>query len=241
VRPPTEGVQQAVEDAIDLLSCLDALGGRHGTVTLFRDADVDRACKIVYDTQILDQIRDWREEDRERARAAAGKGSPGHGGAPLTLGARAVVVALVLLGLNSEPLLITNVVTLMEVRISRHKQAELGIDTSSAPPDTASAEELRAYSRSRYARAWRRIRELFDVIEPYPVPHRRLLTDEEYLEVRTSWDPEEVARKRDRLDWVVNQLMEVSLRAAPTRVKAAWRGSTCIDGTGLRLWARGPT
>ena len=83
------------------------------------------------------------------------------------------------------------------------------------------------------------MRDITEAIEPYPVQRRRLQSKKEFQEVAAARRPEDIDRKRRRLDWLGNQLVEASIKHLPRSVRRRWRGSTCVDATPLRLWARG--
>jgi hypothetical protein len=183
------------------------------------DQRVALTIRLIEVSGICARVAKWRSEDQEKA----GKG---HGGRPGNLDDRVVLVLLLVLALEGSPLLVTRMAEVIEDRLSREAKAMLGIN-----PD-------QTRDTGWYDRCWRAFHSLVDVIDPFPGPRNRLLTTDEWAEIIAARDPEESERKQERLDWVTNQLLEVSMQAMPRSVRRKWKGNVCIDATPVAAFGK---
>lgn len=212
-----DSARDAADEALARLVCSGDLGGSAKAV--IPDRMVEAAITIVESTGICEQLAAWRAEDRVREH----KGS---GGRPASLDDRAVMVLLVLLALEHAPLLVSRMAEMIACRLSGRAKALLGIDS----------EETK--ERDWYDRTWRAVHSLLAVIDPFPGPRSRLLTKAEWADVVAARDPMESVRKQARLDWVTNQLVEVTMRMIPRAVRRKWKGNTCIDATPVAAFGK---
>jgi hypothetical protein len=183
------------------------------------DQRVALTIRLIDLSEICAHVAKWRSEDQENA-------SKGRGGRPGSLDDRLVLVLLLVLALEGSPLLVTHAAAVVEHRLSSEAKAMLGIS-----PDCIS-------NPVWYDRFWRAFHSLLDVIDPYPGPRNRLLTVDEWADVIASRNPEECERKRERLNWVANQLLEASMRMLPRSVRRKWKGNVCIDATPVAAFGK---
>ena len=93
--------------------------------------------------------------------------------------------------------------------------------------------------------AYRRVRYCFHAIvstaDPSALPKNRRLTDDE-LQARTKpMAPGQAAAARDRLESLVNALLEASVSVLSEDERAAFGGGTGLDATPVPLFSRGPS
>ena len=165
---------------------------------------------------ILQQVRQWRDED------TAG-GHPG--GRPGSITDRQVLVLLLLLAFNGEPLHITRLTELLTARLTRNALTDLGL------PGKCDADYGAMYHRLRRA-----LHSLVAVIDPKPGTGGRRRTLAEVEAIKEARDPAESAKKQQRLEWVTNALLEATFTTLPAHVRARWQGNICVDAT---PWGRG--
>jgi len=153
-------------------------------------------------------------------------------GRPRPLPARAVLTALLCLALDDRPLFLTEVTRLLFCQLPPAGRRLLGV------PDTAGTERafLAAYRRVRYC-----FHAIVSVADPSPLPKNRRLTAGE-LKARTKpMTPDQATAARDRLEALVNALLEASISVLTTAERAAFDGCTGLDATPVPLFSRGPS
>ncbi|MCB0964032.1 MAG: hypothetical protein KDA98_12150 [Acidimicrobiales bacterium] len=62
------------------------------------------------------------------------------------------------------------------------------------------------------------------------------MTKAEFDSLVAKRDPEETARKAERLAWFANALVEASLLECPREIRRRWKGNAAVDGTLVRAW-----
>ena len=153
-------------------------------------------------------------------------------GRPRPLPARAVLTALLCLGLDDRPLFLTEATRLLFCQLSPASRRLLGV------PGTVSGERafLAAYRRVRYC-----FGAICSVADPSPLPKNRRLTAGE-LKARTKpMTPDQATAARDRLETLVNALLEASVSVLTQAERAAFDGGTGLDATAVPLFSRGPS
>jgi len=153
-------------------------------------------------------------------------------GRPRPLPARAVLIALLCLALDDRPLFLTEITRLLFCQLPPAGRRLLGV------PGTAGTERafLAAYRRVRYC-----FHAIVSVADPSPLPKNRRLTGGE-LKARTKpMTPDQGTAARDRLEALVNALLEASISVLTTAERAASDGCTGLDATPVPLFSRGPS
>jgi hypothetical protein len=153
-------------------------------------------------------------------------------GRPRPLPARAVLTALLCLALDGRPLFLTEATRLLFGQLSDASRALLGV-TGTAATQRAF---LAAYRRVRYC-----FHQILKVADPSALPKNRRLTGDD-LKARTQpMTPAQAEAARDRLEALVNALLEASITVLTDDERAAFDGGTGLDATPVPLFSRGPS
>ena len=153
-------------------------------------------------------------------------------GRPRPLPVRAVLTALLCLALDDRPLFLTDATRLLFCQLPPASRRLLGV------PGTVTTERAfqAAYRRVRYC-----FGQILTVADPSPLPKNRRLTGGE-LRARTKpMTPGQATAARDRLEALVNALLEASVSVLTEDERAASGGSTGLDATPVPLFSRGPS
>ena len=153
-------------------------------------------------------------------------------GRPRLLPVHAVLTALLCLALEDRPLFLTEVTRLLFCQLPPAGRRLLGV------PGTATTQRafLAAYRRVRYC-----FHAIVSAADPSPLPKNRRLTAGE-LKARTKpMTPDQATAARDRLEALVNALLEASISVLTTAERAAFDGGTALDATPVPLFSRGPS
>ena len=170
-------------------------------------------------------IAGWKEENRR-----------GPTGRPETFPVRAVLVAMALAADSRQSMLVTTFCRVMFHQISPAMRSELEIPDRPAQGDKRAWDDI--YRNVRY-----RTHRLLDLVDPSPYPKNRRLTPDEFdaaVERRLAErSQDDLDTRRDRLEWLANQIVESSIRVLPRDIRRQWRGSGAIDATVVAAYARG--
>jgi hypothetical protein len=153
-------------------------------------------------------------------------------GRPRPLPVRAVLTALLCLALDDRPLFPTEATRLLFCQLSDASRARLGV------PGTAPTQRafLAAYRRVRYC-----FHQICGAVDPSPLPKNRRLAPDD-LKARIKKITTAQAREaRDRLEALVNALIEASISVLDQEERAAFDGCTGLDATPVPLFSRGPS
>ena len=153
-------------------------------------------------------------------------------GRPRPLPVRAVLTALLSLALDDRPLFLTEATRLLFSQLSPASRRLLAV------PGTATTERafLAACRRVRYC-----FGQILKVADPSALPKNRRLTEHE-LKARTRpMTPDQATAARDRLEALVNTLLEASVAVLDGDERAAFDGCTGLDATPVPLFSRGPS
>jgi hypothetical protein len=152
-------------------------------------------------------------------------------GRPRSLPARAVLAALLLLAMDDRPLHLTRVTDLLFRRLTPASRALLGV--------TGTATSHRAFLA-----AYRRVRYCFHLTcsaaDPSGLPKNRCLTPPELAAASRPLPPQQAMAARDRLEPLINALLEASVSVLHDAERAA-PGGTGLDATAVPLFSRGPS
>ena len=153
-------------------------------------------------------------------------------GRPRPLPARAVLTALLCLALDDRPLFLTEATRLLFGQLSDASRALLGI-TGTAATQRAF---LAAYRRVRYC-----FHQILTVADPSALPKNRRLTEDDLKARAQPMTPAQAEAARDRLEALVNALLEASVTVLTDDERAAFDGCTGLDATAVPLFSRGPS
>ena len=152
-------------------------------------------------------------------------------GRPRSLPVRAVLAALLLLAMDDRPLHLTRVTDLLFRRLTPASRALLGV--------TGTATSHRAFLA-----AYRRVRYCFHLTcsaaDPSGLPKNRCLTPPELAAASRPLPPQQAMAARDRLETLINALLEASVSVLHDAERAA-PGGTGLDATAVPLFSRGPS
>jgi len=153
-------------------------------------------------------------------------------GRPRPLPVRAVLTALLCLALDDRPLFLTEATRLLFCQLPPASRRLLGV------PGTATTERA-------FKAAYRRVRYCFHAIvstaDPSALPKNRRLTGDELKARIKPVTPDQATAARDRLEALVNALLEASVSVLTTAERAASGGGTALDATPVPLFSRGPS
>jgi hypothetical protein len=209
-------------DAADgeLERCLrvGSFGGHRGVARSISDSTVAGALSIVDGTDLVARVTTWRAEDAKDRHA---------GGRSKAIDDRAIIALLVLLALEGMPLFVSNIADLIQNRLSTNARVLLGI------------RQLAADGEDWYDRSSRAVHRLLAVIDPYPSPHKRQISSEEFEVIEARRDPIEVQRREERLNEFANVLVLAPWQMVPREIRRRWSGNICVDATPVKAFARG--
>ena len=153
-------------------------------------------------------------------------------GRPRPLPARAVLAALVCLGLDDRPLFLTEATRLLFCQLSQTSRRLLGV------PGTVSGERafLAAYRRVRYC-----FGAICSVMDPSPLPKNRRLSEQDLTARTRKMTPAQIQAARGRLEAFINSLIEASISVLTDEECAEFDGCTGLDATPVPLFSRGPS
>jgi hypothetical protein len=145
---------------------------------------------------------------------------------------RAVLTALLCLAPDDRPLFLTDATRLLFCQLPEASRTMLGV--------TGSVATQRAFKA-----ACRRVRYCFHAIlsvaDPSALPENRRLTAGELQARIKPMTPGQATAARDRLEALVNALLEASVPVLAGEERAACGGGTSLDATPVPLFSRGPS
>jgi hypothetical protein len=189
------------------------------------DDEVVRDVMAMVDASpLVATVEEWRAEERR-----------GPGGRPETFPVRALLVAMVLCPGTGYPVLATAMAGVLFRRISPTMRHELGVPT---PPGRLDVHgQLAAYRNVRT-----RLHALLGLMDPSPTPKNRRLDPATYAarlaERQAAHTGEEWAERARRLEWFINQVIEMSLQTQPREIRRRWKGNSAVDATVVPTFAR---
>jgi len=145
---------------------------------------------------------------------------------------RAVLTALLCLALDDRPLHLTEATRVLFDRISDASRALLGVTGAI----TGRRGFLAAYRRVRYC-----FHALLSVADPSALPKNRRLTPEQLTAASRKMTPAQATAARDRLETLINSLVEASVSVLDDAERTACDGSAGLDATAVPLFSRGPS
>jgi hypothetical protein len=153
-------------------------------------------------------------------------------GRPRPLPVRAVLTALLCLALGDRPLFLTEATRLLFCQLGDASRALLGV-TGTAAGQRAF---LAACRRVRYC-----LHQILKVADPSALPKNRRLTAGELAAAASKVVPAQAGAARDRLEALVNALLEASISVLSEDERAASGGPAGLDATPVPLFSRGPS
>ena len=145
---------------------------------------------------------------------------------------RAVLTALLCLALDDRPLFLTDATRLLFCQLPEASRTMLGVTGTVATQRAFKA----AYRRVRYC-----FHAILSVADPSALPKNRRLTQDELKARIKPMTPDQATAARDRLEALVNALLEASVSVLTKEERAAFDGGTSLDATPVPLFSRGPS
>jgi len=207
-----------VDEALERCVATGAFGGRRGITRSISDSTVVGALSVVVASGVAARVEAWRAEDAKNRHA---------GGRIGAIDDRAIIALLVLLALDGAPLFVSNIADLIENRLSMSARGLLGI------------RQLAADGDDWYDRSWRAVHRLLSVIDPYPTPHKKRISVEEFKIIEAQRDPIEVQRREEWLNEFADGLVKATWQMVPREIRRRWSGNICVDATPVKAFARG--
>jgi len=171
------------------------------------DETLHLAAGLIDSSGVLERMVGWKAEERR-----------GPGGRPETFPVRALLVVMVACALTDQPLYLTRFCEVMFVQLSPEWRRRLGIFDPPDERDEAGRKRLYRNVRTRFHR-------ILDLMDPSPTPKNRRLDDATFTrltEQRQAERTEEQWSERYlRLEWVINQLIEASIKLLSREVRRA--------------------
>ena len=153
-------------------------------------------------------------------------------GRPRPLPVRAVLTALLCLALADRPLFLTEATQLLFCQLPDASRALLGVPGAAATHRAF----LAAYRRVRYC-----FHQICGVVDPSPLPKNRRLSEQDLKTRIRQITTVQAQAARDRLEALVNALLEASISVLDDEERAASDGSAGLDATPVPLFSRGPS
>ena len=156
---------------------------------------------------------------------------------------RAVIVAWFVLKITRRPLTHTEVGRFLLHNLNGERRALLGIGPV-VPDPTGQSPLSRSLldKRAATARVGRLVKWMNLVVDPseYDQPRSRVHPDQKET-LRRDISAADLEAARERLDWVVTQIMAAPIKAMPRRLRRQWGGGAAVDDTHLPVAARKAT
>jgi hypothetical protein len=195
-----------------------------GKATKFSKEDVRLAITRIESTGIIQKLEAWRAEDSTRK---------GPGGRPPIVTDLTVLAILLLLVRERSPLWVTEMRNVLWFRLSPEARELLGLRPDS---DTVSD---RAQAKNWYNNAWNALHRFVDIMDPYPGPKHKLLNLAEREAIMTARDKNTMRRRKERLDWFSNQMLEMTFMMQPRRIRRRRRRiDVAFDQTAVNAVSR---
>lgn len=172
--------------------------------------DVEDTRKYVLNSQVLDMLKDWEQEDRKQAGLRGARGPFASSEQILTL--------FLMLARKEKPLTLTGATSLVNYGMESEARAELGLSFSN---DVATAQQI-------YDRLHRSFHRFLKVIDPYPMKRRCLMTKAEFTAWVEASDQQRQSILLERCRTVFNRML---LATVPRWVRRRSNGNVVIDGT----------
>jgi len=207
-----------VDEALERCLATGAFGSRRDVTQPILDSTVSAALAIVDAAGVSDKIANWRAADATDRHP---------GGRPGALDDRAIMALFVLLALENSPLYIDKVAYAIEERLSERAKAFLHIRQFASDGD------------DWYDRCGRAIHRVLNVIDPYPAPRKKRISQAEFAVIETRRDPDTVKCREERLNEFADGLLKATWQMVPREIRRQWSGNICVDATPVKAFARG--
>jgi hypothetical protein len=216
------GDEGELQEGVDRPFELTLLPSHRSTVG---DETIRLSVRIVDASGIAGQLGVWKEAGRR-----------GPGGRPETFSTRAMLVGLVACALTNQPLHRDRLTEILFSQLSPAWRGQLGLPEPPAPGD-------RLGWKAIYRNVGTRFHGMLALVDPSATPKNRRLDADTFNRLtaqrRGELSEDEWAERYDRLEWLINALIEAGIAVLlPREVRRAFHGSVGVDGTLVRGHSR---
>ena len=188
------------------------------------DETIRLSIRLVDKSGIVGRLATWKEAERR-----------GPGGRPETFPTRSLLVGLMVCVLTNQPLHLTRVTEILFTQFSPACRKQLRLPAPPAANDRQAWEALYRNVRTRF-------HGMLALVDPSATPKNRRFDDDTFNRLTAQrlaeLSEEEWGERYDRLEWMINALIEASVGLLPRDVRRAFRGSVGVDGTLVRAHSR---
>lgn len=183
---------------------------------------------VVDDSGVIDLIEHWTEED------GIGLGGVGR---PREMPIRSVLVLMVMLAIDNQPMHLTKARDIICDRATDNALKTLGFPVR----DETDYKTLRG-RKQWYDKLWHAYHAILRVVDPVlEISYKQRLTREEYDALVVSRDPELVEARRKRLTLFNNSLIMAAAKVIGEKEFNQWTGDVAVDGTPIKAANNGST
>ncbi|MHC2850522.1 hypothetical protein ACUXOC_001995 [Corynebacterium mucifaciens] len=176
---------------------------------------------VVDDSGVIDLIEHWTEQD------GIGVGGVGR---PREIPIRSVLVLMVMLAIDNQPMHLTKARDIICDRATDNALKTLGFPTR----DETDYKSLRG-RKQWYDKLWHAYHAILRVVDPFPeMSYKRRLTKEEYAELIATRNPNLVEARRQRLTLFNNRLIMAAAKLIGEEEFNRWTGDVAVDGTPIK-------
>lgn len=189
-------------------------------------AHINAAAKLVRRQSVVDSLEQWNREERTRncKKRPAGR-APGW---KRSVSVEALLILMLVHIMTGRGVLFTDMAQTLKHRLQPKQFAALGITQ-------ASATYAQWYDRLLNTKDY-----LETLIDPLPGNRRKLPTEEAMAEIMQDRASRagELRAKRERLDTLLNDLVESSVLLLRQDIRERFRGNVALDATKIRMFGR---
>lgn len=176
---------------------------------------------VVDDSGVIDLIELWTEQD------GIGVGGVGR---PRKIPIRSVLVLMVMLAIDNQPMHLTKARDIICDRATDNALKTLGFPTRNETDYTS----LKG-RKQWYDKLWHAYHAILRVVDPFPeMTYKRRLTKEEYAELVATRNPDLVEARRQRLPLFNNRLIMATAKLIGEEEFNRWEGDVAVDGTPIK-------
>lgn len=176
---------------------------------------------VVDDSGVIDLIEHWTEED------GIGLGGVGR---PREIPIRSVLVLMVMLAIDNQPMHLTKARDIICDRATDNALKTLGFPAR----NETDYKSLRG-RKQWYDKLWHAYHAILRVVDPFPeISYEQRLTREEYDDLVATRDPELVESRRKRLTIFNNSLIMAAAKLIGEEEFNQWTGDVAVDGTPIK-------
>lgn len=193
-------------------------------------ADIEQADRIIENSGVLDQLAQWRDEDKGK------KSKLNTGGRPAVFDDRIVLVLFILLTILHRPLHFTEAANLLNCYGKDSKiMKALGLPTEWMLRKRGKSYSTQKEFENVHKRLHAAYKRLVAPMDPYPeIKNNRRADLLDYYEIVKQRDPELVATRRARINEFASRLAVASAMEIREEAISTYQGDVSVDGTEIK-------